>query len=104
MDDECRYDAAQAGEKAWASLLPVTVLDRNTRPLATGGLTPSTDTDQRHFLPHKPTTQDTLSKVAAFVRFADGRTVAVSDFRWCEPTLATAPHVSTVHYHLRIES
>lgn len=104
MTDKSRYDAAEAAAKAYASLVPVTVLDRDSRPLATGGLTPDTGTGLRHFLPHKPTSRDTLSKVAAFVRFADGRTLPVSDFRWCTPPLANAPHLSTEHYHLRIES
>ncbi len=97
MNEESRYDAREAAAKAWASLIPVTVLDRDSRPLATGGLRPDTAPDQGLFLPHKPANSDHLSANAAFVLYSDGRKIAVYDFHRC------GPEYPPEHYDFRVD-
>ena len=84
MNGKDQHEARKLAAKAWASRLPVTVLDRDSLPLATGRVKPDTEGDERRFWPDAPANADHLSANAAFVLYSDGRKVEVFDFHLCQ--------------------
>src|SRR6266849_1656144 len=82
MDDETLQPAA-LGDLRRESLVAVTILDKDHRPLAAGLATPESAAARRVFWPTESTKPLDLSNRAAFVRHSDKRTVAIFHFHLC---------------------
>ena len=78
-----------------ASLIPVTILDQDSRPLAAGVLQPDTDEGMPLFVLHGRANAGIPLTNAALVQYPDGKTAHLSDFHRC-------PSELSAHYHFQI--
>lgn len=73
----------ELAQKARDSRPPVTILDRDSRPIAIGVIDPDTTAVLWKFWLSEPANPVFLSDNAAFLRHSDGRTIEIFDFRPC---------------------
>jgi hypothetical protein len=92
---ELRKASCELAAKTRASLIPATILDQESRPLATGGLRPDTDGGLLFLLYGRANAGIPLAE-AASVQYPDGRTARLFDFHRC-------PSELSVHYHFQIQ-